>query len=311
MPFKINLLYNTFSGLFIMNIAHTSVMPNEVLSFLPNNSKIAVDATLGEGGHTKLLLEKGLDVHAFDRDSVIIEKAKQRLNNNNQLHTYNQKYDNIYNSLPKEMLGNIDFMLFDLGVSMFHFKEASRGFSFSENTALDMRLGLNEKNAFDIVNGYREEDLVRVFQNYGEIKYSKTLARAIVESRKSKQIETTDELENIVFHATPKNLRHTNTHHATKVFQSIRIEVNDEIGILENAIKFVPKILKHGGVVVFMSYHSLEDRVVKQYLKENENTKNKVGIFNILTRRPLVASEEEIATNKASRSVKVRAASLV
>ncbi len=296
-----------------MNIAHTSVMPNEVLSFLPNDSQIAVDATLGEGGHTKLLLEQGLNVHAFDRDSVIIEKAKQRLDSisNNKLYTYNQKYDNIYNSLPKDVVGNVDFMLFDLGVSMFHFKEASRGFSFSENTRLDMRLGLNNKTAYDVVNGYSEAELTTVFQNYGEIKYSKTLAHAIVDSRKTKQIETTDELENIVFHATPKNLRYTNTHHATKVFQAIRIEVNDEIGILENAIANVAKILKSGGVVVFMSYHSLEDRVVKKYFKENENTKNKVGIFNVLTRRPLVASEDEIAINKASRSAKVRAASLV
>ncbi len=294
-----------------MNIAHTSVMPNEVLSFVPENAEIAVDATLGEGGHTKLLLERGLKLYSFDRDSVIIEKAKERLNNHDKLNTYNQKYDNIYNCLPKDVVGNVDFMLFDLGVSMFHFKEAGRGFSFSENTTLDMRLGLNEKNAFDIVNHYGEVELIRIFQNYGEIKYSKTLAKAIVEARKEKQIETTDELENIVFHATPKNLRHTNTHHATKVFQSIRIEVNDEISILESAISFVPKILKSGGVVVFMSYHSLEDRIVKKYFKENENTKNKVGIFNVLTRHPLVASEEEIAINKASRSVKVRAASLV
>lgn len=293
------------------NIAHTSVMPNEVLSFLPDGAKIAVDATLGEGGHTKLLLERGLELHSFDRDSVIIEKAKARLNNHVNLHTYNQKYDNIYNSLPKELVGNVDFMLFDLGVSMFHFKEASRGFSFSENTTLDMRLGLNDKNAFDIVNNYSEAELTRIFQNYGEIKYSKTLSKAIVEARRDKAIETTDELENIVFHATPKNLRHTNTHHATKVFQSIRIEVNDEITILENAIAFVPKILKSGGVAVFMSYHSLEDRVVKKYFKKNENTKNKVGLFNVLTRHPLVASDEEIAINKASRSVKVRAASLV
>ncbi len=296
-----------------MNISHTSVMPDEVLGFLPLDSKIAVDATLGEGGHTKLLLERGLEVHAFDRDSIIIEKAQKRLADisNNKLYTYNQKYDNIYNSLSKDIAGNVDFMLFDLGVSMFHFKEASRGFSFLENTRLDMRLGLNDKTAYDVINGYSEADLTSIFQNYGEIKYSKTLAHAIVDTRKTKQIETTDELENVVFHATPKNLRHTNTHHATKVFQAIRIEVNDEMGILENAIANVSKILKSGGVAVFMSYHSLEDRVVKKYFKENENTKNKVGIFNVLTRRPLVASDEEIAVNKASRSAKVRAASLV
>ena len=294
-----------------MNIIHTPVMINEVLSFIPNEANIAIDATLGEGGHTKLLLDKGLEVHGFDRDEAIIEKAKLRLSQEKKFYTYNQKYDNIYDSLPKQLLGNIDFMLFDLGVSMFHFKEASRGFSFSEKTSLNMALGLNDKTAYEVINNYHEDDLIEIFRKYAEIKYSKSIASAIIEKRRIKKIETTEELENIIFHATPKNLRYSNTHPATKVFQAIRIEVNDELNILERALSFLPKILKKDGVVVIISYHSLEDRIVKRYFKEYQNTKNRSSLFNVLTRHPLIPTEEEIEKNRASRSAKIRAASLV
>ncbi len=294
-----------------MNIIHTPVMTNEVLSFIPNDANIAIDATLGEGGHTQLLLDKGLEVHGFDRDEAIIEKAKLRLSQEKKFYTYNQKYDNIYDSLPKQLLGNIDFMLFDLGVSMFHFKEASRGFSFSEKTSLNMALGLNDKTAYEVINNYHEDDLIEIFRKYAEIKYSKSIASAIIEKRRVKKIETTEELENIIFHATPKNLRYSNTHPATKVFQAIRIEVNDELNILERALSFLPKILKKDGVVVIISYHSLEDRIVKRYFKEYQNTKNRSSLFNVLTRHPLIPTEEEIEKNRASRSAKIRAASLV
>lgn len=293
-----------------MKIYHTPVMTDEALYFMPENVDIAIDCTLGEGGHSLLMLEKGLTVYGFDRDESILSVAKERLSSFEKFHAVHGRYDNLTSLLPKDVLGKADFMLFDLGVSMFHFKNSGRGFSFNENTPLDMALGLTDKTAFDVVNGYSEKELTDIFEKYGEVSYAKNVAKAIILERKKKKIETTDILENIVFHAAPKAIRHEKIHPATKVFQAIRIEVNDEMNVLERALSFIPSILREGGRAVFISYHSLEDRIVKSYIKQNEKTKNKDGFLISLTKHVIAPSEKEIAQNNASRSAKLRAIEL-
>lgn len=291
-----------------LEIGHTPVMLKEVLSFIPENAKIVVDATLGEGGHTKAMLDLNLEVHSFERDSAILEIAKKRLKNYDKFHYYNNTYDKMIEELDDSIIGNVDFMLYDLGVSLFHFKKAERGFSFKDNVRLDMRLGLNEKSAYDVINGYSEEELERIFREYGEMNNARKMANIIIKERNRRKIETSRELENIIFHNTDKSQRYGKIHPATLVFQAIRIEVNDELNILEKSILNIPSILKPSGVVVVMSYHSLEDRIIKRFFKENEKTKNKDGIFKLLNNKVKLPTNEEIKSNPASRSAKMRIA---
>ena len=292
-------------------IIHKPVMIKEVLSFIPENSNIVVDATLGEGGHTKAMLNLNLEVHSFERDKNILEIAKKRLADYKKFYYYNNTYDKMIDSLPKNIIGNVDFILYDLGVSMFHFKKAERGFSFNENNKLDMRLGINKINAYEVINKYEKKDLERIFKEYGEIKNYSKLAEIIIKERNKKNIETAKELENIIFHNSDKSKKYGKINPATLIFQAIRIEVNDELNILKKSIENIKNILKKYGVVVIISYHSLEDRIVKRFFKDNEKTKNKDGIFKLLNSKVLKPTNEEIKLNIASRSAKLRAAQLL
>ena len=294
-----------------LNIVHTPVMLKEVLSYIPENAKIAIDATLGEGGHTKAMLDLNLEVHSFERDSTILDIAKRRLKDYPNFHYYNNTYDKMMEYLDENGIGHVDFMRYDLGESLFHYKKAERGFSFKDNTMLDMRLGINEKSAYDIINGYSEEELERVFRDYGELSNARKMARIIVKERDKRKIETSKELESIIFHNTDKSQRYGKIHPATLVFQAIRIEVNDELNILERSILNIPNILKNNGVAVIISYHSLEDRIVKRFFKENEKTKNKDGIFKLLNNKVKLPTNEEVKSNPASRSAKMRAVQLI
>lgn len=292
-------------------IIHKPVMIKEVLSFIPENSNIVVDATLGEGGHTKAMLDLNLEVYGFERDKNILEIAKKRLSNYKKFYYYNNTYDKMIDSLPKNIIGNVDFILYDLGVSMFHFKKAERGFSFNENNKLDMRLGINKINAYEVINKYEKKDLERIFKEYGEIKNYSKLAEIIIKERNKKNIETAKELENIIFHNSDKSKKCGKINPATLIFQAIRIEVNDELNILKKSIENIKNILKKYGVVVIISYHSLEDRIAKRFFKDNEKTKNKDGIFKLLNSKVLKPTNEEIKLNIASRSAKLRAAQLL
>ena len=292
-------------------IIHKPVMIKEVLSFIPENSNIVVDATLGEGGHTKAMLDLNLEVYGFERDKNILEIAKKRLADYKKFYYYNNTYDKMIDSLPKNIIGNVDFILYDLGVSMFHFKKAERGFSFNENNKLDMRLGINKINAYEVINKYEKKDLERIFKEYGEIKNYSKLAEIIIKERKKKNIETAKELENIIFHNSDKSKKYGKINPATLIFQAIRIEVNDELNILKKSIENIKNILKKYGIVVIISYHSLEDRIVKRFFKDNEKTKNKDGIFKLLNSKVLKPTNEEIKLNIASRSAKLRAAQLL
>ena len=292
-------------------IIHKPVMIKEVLSFIPENSNIVVDATLGEGGHTKAMLDLNLEVYGFERDKNILEIAKKRLADYKKFYYYNNTYDKMIDSLPKNIIGNVDFILYDLGVSMFHFKKAERGFSFNENNKLDMRLGINKINAYEVINKYEKKDLERIFKEYGEIKNYSKLAEIIIKEKNKKNIETAKELENIIFHNSDKSKKYGKINPATLIFQAIRIEVNDELNILKKSIENIKNILKKYGVVVIISYHSLEDRIVKRFFKDNEKTKNKDGIFKLLNSKVLKPTNEEIKLNIASRSAKLRAAQLL
>lgn len=292
-------------------IIHKPVMIKEVLSFIPENSNIVVDATLGEGGHTKAMLDLNLEVHSFERDKNILEIAKKRLADYKKFYYYNNTYDKMIDSLPKNIIGNVDFILYDLGVSMFHFKKAERGFSFNENNKLDMRLGINKINAYEVINKYEKKDLERIFKEYGEIKNYSKLAEIIIKERNKKNIETAKELENIIFHNSDKSKKYGKINPSTLIFQAIRIEVNDELNILKKSIENIKNILKKYGVIVIISYHSLEDRIVKRFFKDNEKTKNKDGIFKLLNSKVLKPTNEEIKLNIASRSAKLRAAQLL
>ena len=292
-------------------IIHKPVMIKEVLSFIPENSNIVVDATLGEGGHTKAMLDLNLEVHSFERDKNILEIAKKRLADYKKFYYYNNTYDKMIDSLPKNIIGNVDFILYDLGVSMFHFKKAERGFSFNENNKLDMRLGINKINAYEVINKYEKKDLERIFKEYGEIKNYSKLAEIIIKEKNKKNIETAKELENIIFHNSNKSKKYGKINPATLIFQAIRIEVNDELNILKKSIENIKNILKKYGIVVIISYHSLEDRIVKRFFKDNEKTKNKDGIFKLLNSKVLKPTNEEIKLNIASRSAKLRAAQLL
>lgn len=292
-------------------IIHKPVMIKEILSFIPENSNIVVDATLGEGGHTKAMLDLNLEVYGFERDKNILEIAKKRLADYKKFYYYNNTYDKMIDSLPKNIIGNVDFILYDLGVSMFHFKKAERGFSFNENNKLDMRLGINKINAYEVINKYEKKDLERIFKEYGEIKNYSKLAEIIIKERNKKNIETAKELENIIFHNSDKSKKYGKINPATLIFQAIRIEVNDELNILKKSIENIKNILKKYGIVVIISYHSLEDRIVKRFFKDNEKTKNKDGIFKLLNSKVLKPTNEEIKLNIASRSAKMRAAQLL
>ena len=292
-------------------IIHKPVMIKEVLSFIPENSNIVVDATLGEGGHTKAMLDLNLEVYGFERDKNILEIAKKRLADYKKFYYYNNTYDKMIDSLPKNIIGNVDFILYDLGVSMFHFKKAERGFSFNENNKLDMRLGINKINAYEVINKYEKKDLERIFKEYGEIKNYSKLAEIIIKERNKKNIETAKELENIIFHNSDKSKKYGKINPATLIFQAIRIEVNDELNILKKSIENIKNILKKYGVIVIISYHSLEDRIVKRFFKDNQKTKNKDGIFKLLNSKVLKPTNEEIKLNIASRSAKLRAAQLL
>lgn len=291
----------------MMEYVHYPVMRNEVLSYLvPKREKPEmVDCTLGEGGHTKLFLEKYPDLHVtgLDRDKEIQKKAIERLGEFGDRFTpVNTWFDDYFKDYQGPAL---DLVLFDLGISSFHFMESERGFSFLKDEKLDMRLDVNATlSASDVVNGYREEDLADVIYKYGEERYSRRIAKAIVQARKLKPITTSNALAEIISSSVPPPYRHGRIHPATRSFQAIRIEVNKELDRITPAIRGAVTALVPGGRLAVISFHSLEDRPVKWLFKElGEGDAPSV---TILTKHPLVPEEQEELENAPSRSAKLR-----
>ena len=287
-----------------MQYVHYPVMHNEVLSFLEPKveNALMVDCTLGEGGHSQLFLQKykSLKVIGLDRDAEIQEKAKVRLAEFGQrFEAKNICFDDFWRNYDGPA---VDLVLFDLGISIFHYEESGRGFGFKHDEVLDMRLGCNEGgySAKDVVNQYDEQSLADIIYKYGEERYSRRIARAICEYRETKEIETTGELANLIYNAVPSEYRRKRIHPATKTFQALRIEVNKELERIEPALEGAVKALKPGGRIAVITFHSLEDRPVKWYFKDHEDE------LEILTKKPLEATEEECNANPPSRSAKLR-----
>ena len=254
-----------------MEFKHYTVMKQEAVDALEcKNGRIYVDCTLGGGGHSELILQRiqpdGRLV-AFDIDQDAIDAASERLKDFKNLTIVKASYTNIKQTLNSLGIEKITGgVLFDLGASYHQFNKADRGFSFSKEAPLDMRFNQDATfSAFDVVNSYSEQELVRIFSEYGEERFSKRIAKKIIEERKSKNIETTTELADLIVKSTP-HIK-SSIHPATRVFQAIRIEVNQELTNVKNTLNDVLDLLDIGAIISVISFHSLEDRLVKNLFR--------------------------------------------
>ena len=291
-----------------MEILHYPVLHKEVLESLvidPEKESRLIDCTTGEGGHTALFLAKypKLNVTGLDRDKDIQKKAIERFKDYGDRFTpVNTWFDDYLSVAESE---SADAILFDLGISIFHYEESERGFSFRKEERLDMRLNSEQRlSAEVIVNEYPEDELADVIYRFGEERYSRRIARAINEARQEKRIEFSEELANIIFHSVPREYRYGRIHPATRTFQALRIEVNKELDRIRPALEGAIRVLKKGGRVGVITFHSLEDRIVKWYFKEEAAKENPQ--IKILTKKPIVPTEDECKENAPSRSSKLR-----
>ena len=299
---------------------HYTVMLNEAVDALEcENGKIYVDCTLGGGGHSELILKRispNGRLVAFDIDDEAIHHASERLKEYKNLTIVKSSYTNIKQELAKLGIEKITGgVILDLGASYHQLTKQERGFSFSKDAPLDMRFNMQaDFSAYDVVNKYSEDDLVRIFSEYGEERFSKRIAKKIVEVRRVEPIRTTKELADIILSATPRVK--SNIHPATRVFQAIRIEVNNELKNVNIVLHDILDLLDNGAIVSVISFHSLEDRIVKRILKfESQKCRCNDMIckcpppkIELVNRKPIVASEEEIKENPPSRSAKLRVA---
>ena len=309
-----------------MEFNHIPVMLSEAvegLSVKPGG--VYVDATLGGGGHSaKILSELGEGrLIAFDLDEWALNNARKRFAGEERITLVNDNFKRIPEVLTDMGIDKIDGAIFDLGISSPQIDTPERGFSYMHDAPLDMRMDLNAtKNAYDVVNGYSEEALTGVFREYGEEKAAYRIAEDIVRTRKVKPIESTFELVKIIERHYPANPRKRSGHPAKRVFQALRIEVNDELDGLSQAIEKTTLRLKPGGRIAVITFHSLEDRIVKNVFKELEKDctcpKNfpvcvcgKRKEIEVLTKKPITAGEEELIKNPRAASAKLRIAERV
>lgn len=284
-----------------MSQYHKSVLLKEVLGILkPKAGSRFIDATTGGGGHSKELVKKGAYVLALDRDPEAIEEIRsEKLEN---LTVEKSNFSHIYKVAQEKGFTNVDGILFDLGVSSHQLENQKRGFSFQKEGPLDMRMDPDlAVNACDIVNHFDKRRLNEIFEVYGQEKFSLAIADAICSTRQIKQIETTRELAELVWEVYRRKRQETKLHPATKVFQALRIVVNSELLNLEEALPQTVRLLGENGRLVVISFHSLEDGVVKRFFKKTHELK-------ILTKLPIGPSNWEIQNNPRSRSAKLRAA---
>ena len=274
-------------------LVHHSVMPLEILEWLqPAAGKVFVDGTLGGAGHTKLLLEAGASVIGVDQDPFALEKAAAL-----KLPGLRVVQGN-FKDLETLISEPVDGVLLDLGVSSFQLDDAQRGFSYHGDAPLDMRMAQSGESAADVVNGLAMEDLARIIYEYGEERFSRRIARAIVETREVTRIETTAQLSNAIRRGYPGG-HARGVHPSRRTFQALRIYVNDELASLEAGLRAAVEVLKPAGRLAVISFHSLEDRIVKRFVRDNP-------ALQALTKRPLEPSEPELARNPRARSAKLR-----
>ena len=305
-----------------MEFHHISVLLNECidnLNITPDG--IYVDGTMGGGGHS-LEIAKRLTTGrliCIDQDPNAHEAAGKRLAEYKDRITFvRDNFGNIANILDSLGIEKIDGMLLDIGVSSHQLDEAERGFSYQQDAPLDMRMNPDRPfSAYDVVNGYDEDELDRVIFTYGEERWARRIAQFIVKEREAKPIETTGELVDIIKKAVPKGARKDGPHPAKRTFQAIRIEVNGELEVLQRAIDDVAARLAVGGRLCIITFHSLEDRIVKEAFRKQENPCicppqfpvcdcGKKPLGRVITRKPILPSKEELEENPRSRSAKLR-----
>ena len=293
-----------------MSYTHISVFPKEAIDALqPKSGGNYIDCTLGGAGHTKQLLEasapKG-SVLAFDLDPEAVANAKSVLKPfGKRAVLVTASYETVDEAAKEHGFTKADGALMDLGVSSHEFDEAERGFSFRKEGPLDMRFSPDQElTAAAVVNSWPEEELEKIFRELGEEKFARQIAKRIVEAREKGRILLTTQLEDVVFHAVPSGARHGGVHPATRVFQALRIVVNDELDALERTLPKLIEVLKPGARLAVISFHSLEDRIVKRFMKSGEEA----GRLKLITKKPIVPGPEEVRSNPRSRSAKLRVA---
>ena len=307
-----------------MMFEHKSVLLYETIDSL--NIKpdgIYVDGTLGGGGHA-LEVCRRLGEHGrligIDQDADAIAAATERLNEyKDKVTVVRSNYENIHGVLTELGIDKVDGIYLDLGVSSYQLDMPERGFTYREEDApLDMRMDQrNPQTAADIINQYSEFDLYRIIRDYGEDKFAKNIAKHIVRARDVKPIETTGELSEIIKNAIPAKIRAVGGHPSKRTFQAIRIELNHELDVLKNSLDTMIGLLKPGGRLSIITFHSLEDRIVKTRFKDNEDpcicppnfpvcVCGRKSMGKVITRKPILPSEEELSENKRSKSSKLR-----
>jgi len=300
---------------------HYSVMKQESIDNLNiKNNGIYVDGTIGLAGHSSEILKQIPDgfLYGFDQDDFAVEKSKERLSEiSSNFKIFRNNFSEMKDVLHEIGIEKVDGILLDLGVSSPQIDNVERGFSFMKDAPLDMRMdNRNELNAGKIVNEYNFEDLVEIFYTYGEEKFSKSIAKNIMEYRKNKKIETTLELVDIIKRSVPLKY-FLNNHPERQIFQAIRIEVNSELNVLRSVLPDAIDLLKTGGRLCVITFHSLEDRIVKQTFKKFSEVDEMVKglpvipdeykpLIKVINNKPLLASEEEIKENSRSKSAKLR-----
>lgn len=302
--------------------SHYTVLKKECIDTLTEKAPTDIksyyaDLTFGGGGHSFEFLYRNplFNVRSTDQDPDALKNGNERIQKEGMLgrikliNTNFVHFAEMIREHSPEVFeaGGFQGILLDLGVSSHHFDEATRGFSFRFDGPLDMRMN-HESDEFmtaaEIVNTYDEKDLKRIFEEYGEEKNARKIAAKIVEERKNKVIETTKELENIVFHCYPKEHRYGKTNPSTRVFQALRLEVNRELEVLSNTITQLIPLLKMNGRLAIISFHSLEDRIVKNVFRDSAGLTELP--VEVLTKKPILPTEEEISHNSRSRSAKLR-----
>ena len=310
-----------------MEFKHTSVLFEECMEGLAiRPDGIYVDGTLGGGGHSYKILSKSDTARliGIDQDIEAINAAKERLKEFGGRVTFvNRNFSEIKAILEDEGIEYIDGAVIDLGVSSYQLDNAERGFSYMHDAPLDMRMDRRgARSAYDVVNGCSAEELTKIFYEYGEEKWSKRIAEFIVNSRKEKPVETTFELVDIIKAAIPKGARMDGGHPAKRVFQAVRIEVNGELRILEQAIRDFISVIRPGGRLAVITFHSLEDRIVKKTFASLAEgcicpksfpvcVCGRKPAVKVITRKPVLPSSEELENNSRSKSAKLRAAEVL
>lgn len=304
---------------------HTTVLLKETVDGLDiKPDGIYVDCTLGGAGHSEYLLSQLNEdgrLYAFDQDETAIKHAKEKLSSYSSQVTFIQNnFKNIEEELHNRGIEQVDGILYDLGVSSPQLDTPERGFSYNYDAPLDMRMNQDAQiSAYDVVNDWTFQDLWRIFTRYGEEKFAKQIARKIEAAREIKPIETTFELVELIKDGIPAPARRKGGHPAKRIFQAIRIAVNDELGVFEDSLKQAISLLKPGGRISVITFHSLEDRICKSVFKQHSDLpelppglpiipEEFKPLLKLVVRKPILPSEEELENNNRSRSAKLRIA---